>query len=197
MSDFYNGGNGGGGGGTPAITELFEVYIDKNNSANNKNVSYSDIVNSINSEKLVYLKILYTDNSVKNFYFERYAAGYVIFVCVQWKGMDTLEYRSIYIDSSNVVSEFDYNVLNRFCVIDESSAPIYKKNIDFAFLSNVFVNQPESDIILYYTNSSYDRYKLRAAKLTPTEIMFSVYDPSTSSNLSIIVDDNNNYTVIT
>jgi hypothetical protein len=49
MSDFYNGGNGGGGGGTPAITELFEVYIDRNNASNNKNVNYANIVSAINA----------------------------------------------------------------------------------------------------------------------------------------------------
>lgn len=203
MSDFYNGGNGGGGGDTPAITELFEVYIDKNNSANNKNVSYSDIVNAINSDKLVYLKILYTDNSVKNFYVEKYEPIHkrVIFTCVhpliRWEGYHELESQTVYIDDSNQVSQWDYNILNFFCEIDESVTPVYKKNIDFVFLRDAFIDNPENDIILYYTNSFYDRYKLRAIKLTPTEIMFSVYDPSTARNLSIIVDDNNNYTVIT
>lgn len=189
---------------TPSSTpEIFEVYIDKNDSANNKNVSYSDIVNAINSDKLVYLKILYTDNSVKNFYVEKYdpIAKRIFFTCVhplsQWEGYYTFESQSVYINDSNQINEWNYNILNFYCEIDESITPAYKKNIDFHFLFNAFIDQPENDIILYYTNSSGDRYKLRAIKLTATEIMFSVYDPDTARNLSIVVNDQDQYTVIT
>ena len=204
MSGLYNGGNGGGGG-TPAITELFEVYIDKNDSANNKNVSYSDIVNAINSDKLVYLKILYTDNSVKNFYVEKYdpIAKRIFFTCVhplsKWEGYYTFESQSVYINDSNQINEWNYNILNFYCEIDETITPAYKKNIDFDFLFNAFIYQPENDIILYYTNSSGDRYKLRAIKLTSDNrrILFSGYDQENLNNLTVIVDYQNQYTVIT
>lgn len=200
MSDFYNGGNGGGGGGTPAITELFEVYIDENDAANNRNVVYNDIVAALSAGKLVYLKVLdYSSSNIYTYVFSYHDVDNkdLHFTLVEVFGGCTIVDYVIKDDNSYSYEEIDPQDLS--CGLDESFTPPVKYNFVFSTLKQWY-NSGYSlapQIYLKYKDVNGVYYKLRAVKLTTDKIFFSVYDPETSRNLSVILDDQNNYTVIT
>jgi hypothetical protein len=196
MSDFYNGGNGGGGGGTPAITELFEVYIDRNNASNNKNVNYANIVSAINAEKLVYLKILDENSVLITCYLQsvRSDLGRIYFVGVDSSGRYTSRNCIIYDD--NTYGYYTFDILSYHATINESTTPPTSSTY-FNNMKAAFDEQREREVVLKYIDPNSVVYKLRAVKSTATDMTFSIYDPSTASNLSIIVRNDNSYTVIT
>lgn len=194
MSDFYNGGNGGGGGGTPAITELFEVYIDEDNASNNRNVVYNDILNAVNSGKYVYLVVKGPDGKLV-YTIQTCDSNYIVFSSLR----PEVHYfaNTYYIDNDNSYSKQSQPLVPSIAVIDESKNPIVFSNINFVNLSNWFQQAFDHEIILRYTKPNGDKYKLRAVKLTSTEISFSVYDIDSARPLSIYINDQNQYTVIT
>lgn len=186
---------------TPSSTpELFEVYIDENDASNNRNVVYNDIVAALSAGKLVYLKVL--DFSSPNIY--TYAFSYhdvgnkeLHFTLIEVFGGCTVVDYVIKDDNSYSYEKID--PLDLSCGLDESFTPPVKYNFTFSTLKQWYNsgNSLSPQIYLRYKNANGDYYKLRAVKLTTTEIMFSVYDPDTARNLSVILNDQDQYTVIT
>lgn len=176
-------------------SSLFEVYIDRVDSSNNRNVNYNDIVAAFNSGKIVYVKEHTNVNDRDFVYFIETCDtvnGTVDFHCLGY-----FETRACRITDSNSYSFNDYYLFTETADIDESVTPPNTNNVNFDKLKTVYNKAQQVDIILIYTNSSGNKYKLPAVKLTATEIMFSVYDPDTARNLSVIINDQNQYTVIT
>ena len=185
---------------TPSSTpELFEVYIDENNAANNRNVVYNDIVAAINAGKHVYLKTLDSRNEYHFYDLHVYDPN---FKSVSFgrssRSVFQVSIKSYWIDETNSYgSNINTLYINVF-KIDESVSPVYiSPYFSFASMKDLFNESDFQPVILKYKNSSGNVYKLEAVKLTATEIMFSVYDPDTARNLSIVVNDQDQYTVIT
>lgn len=184
---------------TPSSTpELFEVYIDENNAANNRNVNYNDIIASINNGEFVYLKVLRSDNTVQYFYYQNVDTSYNRLIFVSLDPSAWFKSYNYYIKNDNTYSSNNYDLLDYVVVIDERVSPP-TSSAYFTNMKSEYKAQRSNDIILRYFNSNGDYYKLRAVKMnaSETEIMFSVYDPDTARNLSIVVNDQNQYTVIT
>ena len=187
----------GGGGGGPVITELFEVYIDENDASNNRNVDFNSILNALNSGKLVYLKTKDNIDNINYYYLSHlYYESYFKFENFVLGGTSagfhqyTIHDDNSYNHSSDYISRVD-------AYIDESVTPPTTTHVIFNTLKNQFNEATPEDCIIVYTKSNGDKYKLPAVKLTATEIMFSIYDPDAARNLSIVVNDQNQYTVIT
>lgn len=184
---------------TPSSTpELFEVYIDENDAANNRNVNYNGIITSINNGKFVYLKVLRSDNTVQYFYYQNVDTSYNRLIFVSLDPSAWFKSYNYYIKNDNTYSSNNYDLLDYVVVIDERISPP-TSSAYFTNMKSIYKAQRSNDIILRYFNSNGDYYKLRAVKMnaSETEIMFSVYDPDTARNLSIVVNDQNQYTVIT
>lgn len=178
--------------------ELFEIYIDENNAANNRNVNYSNILASINDGKFVYLKVLRSDNTIQYFYYQKLDTSYNRLIFVSLDPSAWFKSYNYYIKNDNTYSSNDYDLLDYVVVIDERVTPP-TSSAYFSNMKSEYKAQRSNDIILRYFNSNGDYYKLRAVKMnaSETEIMFSIYDPDTARNLSIVVNDQNQYTVIT
>lgn len=184
---------------TPSSTpEIFEVYIDENDASNNKNVNYSNILASINNGKFVYLKVLRSDNTIQYFYYQKLDTSYNRLIFVSLDPSAWFKSYNYYIKNDNTYSSNDYDLLDYVVVIDERVTPP-TSSAYFTNMKSEYKAQRSNDIILRYFNSNGDYYKLRAVKMnaSETEIMFSIYDPDTARNLSIVVNDQNQYTVIT
>lgn len=186
---------------TPSSTpELFEVYIDEYNAANNRNVNYNDIVSALSAGKLVYLKVLdFSSPNIYTYVFSYHDVGNkdLHFTLIEVFGGCTVVDYVIKDDNSYSYKKIDPMDLS--CGLDESFTPPVKYNFTFSTLKQWY-NSGDSlspQIYLRYKNANGDYYKLRAVKLTSTQIMFSVYDPDTARNLSIILNDQDQYTVIT
>lgn len=176
---------------------IFEVYIDEDDASNNRNVVYNDILNAVNSGKYVYLvvnrsgeKYVYTIQTC-------HSNDGIVFSFFNAAGIHSCVYNTYLISTSNSYSHASIPLDSTPALIDESQSPVVLSYINFFALKNWYNKPHDNEIILTYINSNGDKYKLRAVKLTTTEIMFSIYDPSTARNLSIIVNDQDQYTVIT
>lgn len=179
---------------------IFEVYIDENNAANNRNVVYNDIVAALSAGKLVYLKVLdFSSPNIYTYVFSYHDVGNkeLHFTLIEvFDGCTVVDY---VIKDDNSYSYEKIDPLDLSCGLNESFTPPVKYNFTFSKLkqwyNSGFSLSPQ--IYLKYKNANGDYYKLRAVKLTTTEIMFSVYDPDTARNLSIILNDQDQYSVIT
>lgn len=184
----------------PLESSLFEVYIDESNSANDRNVNYNDIVAALSAGKLVYLKVLdFSSTNIYTYAFSYHDVGNkkLHFTLIEVFGGCTVVDYVIEYDNSYSYKKYDPQDLS--CGLDESSTPPVKYNFAFSTLKQWY-NSGYSlapQIYLNYKNANGAYYKLRAVKLTTTEIMFSVYDPDTARNLSVILNDQDQYTIIT
>lgn len=180
--------------GTP---ELFEVYIDEDDPSKNRNVVYNDILNAVNSGKYVYLVV--NRSGEKSVYTIQtcHSSNGIVFSYFNAAGNHSCVYNTYLISNSNSYSHASNPLVPTPALIDESQSPVVLSYIDFTTLKYWYNKGNDNEIILTYIKSNGDKYKLRAIKLTATEIMFSVYDPDTARNLSIVVNDQNQYTVIT
>lgn len=180
-------------------SHIFEVYIDEDDASNNRNVIYNDIVSALSAGKLVYLKVLDSSLNIYAYAFSYHDVGNkeLHFTLIEVFGGCTVVDYVIKDDNSYSYEKID--PLDLSCGLDESFTPPVKYNFTFSTLkqwyNSGFSLSPQ--IYLKYKNANGDYYKLRAVKLTATEIMFSVYDPDTARNLSIVLNDQNQYTVIT
>lgn len=180
-------------------SSIFEVYIDENNAANNRNVVYNDIVAAINAGKHVYLKTLDSRNEYHFYDLHVYDPA---FKSVSFgrssRSVFQVSIKSYWIDETNSYGSNINTLYTNVFQIDESVSPVYiSPYFSFASMKDLFNKGDFQPVILKYKNSSGNTYKLEAVKLTATEIMFSVYDPDTARNLSIVVNDQDQYTVIT
>ena len=183
---------------TPSSTpELFEVYIDEDNASNNRNVVYNDILNAVNSGKYVYLVV--NRSGEKSVYTIQtcHSSDGIVFSCFNAAGIHHCVYNTYLISNSNSYSHASNPLVPTQALIDESQSPVVLSYINFTDLKYWYNKGYDNEIILTYINSNGYKYKLRAIKLTATEIMFSIYDPDTARNLSIVVNDQDQYTVIT
>lgn len=178
-------------------SSIFEVYIDEDNPSNNRNVVYNDILNAVNSGKYVYLVV--NRSGEKSVYTIQtcHSNDGIVFSCFNAAGIHFCVYNTYLISNSNSYSHASNPLVPTPALIDESQSPVVLSYIDFTVLKYWYNRGHDNEIILTYIKSNGDKYKLRAIKLTATEIMFSVYDPDTARNLSIVVNDQNQYTVIT
>lgn len=185
---------------TPSSTpEIFEIYIDENNAANNRNVVYNDIVAAINAGKHVYLKTLDSRNEYHFYDLHVYDPAFKS-VSFGRSSRSTFQVsiKSYWIDETNSYGSNTNTLYIHVFEIDESVSPVYiSPYFSFNKMKDLFNEGEFQPVILKYKNSSGNTYKLEAVKLTATEIMFSVYDPDTARNLSIVVNDQDQYTVIT
>lgn len=180
---------------TPSSTpEIFEVYIDEDDPTNNRNIVYNDILNAVNSGKYVYLVAKGPEGNLV-YTIQTCYSNYIVFSCLR----PEVNYfaKTYYIHNDNSYSKQSQPLVPSIAVIDESENPIVLSNINFVNLSNWFRQAFDHEIILRYTKPNGDKYKLRAVKLTSTEISFSVYDIDSARQLSIYINDQNQYTVIT
>lgn len=178
-------------------SSLFEVYIDEDDASNNRNVIYNDILNAVNSGKYVYLvvnrsgeKYVYTIQTC-------HSNDGIVFSHFNASGIHYCVYNTYLISNSDSYSHASNPLVSTPALIDESQTPVVLSYINFFTLKNWFNKPNDNEIILTYINSNGDKYKLRAVKLTATEISFSVYDVDTARNLSVVVNDQNQYIVIT
>lgn len=178
-------------------SSIFEVYIDEDDPSKNRNVVYNDILNAVNSGKYVYLVV--NRSGEKSVYTIQtcHSSDGIVFVCFNAAGIHHCVYNTYLISSSDSYSHASVPLVPTEALIDESQSPVVLSYINFTALKYWYNRGHDNEIILTYINSNGDKYKLRAIKLTATEIMFSIYDPDTARNLSIVVNDQDQYTVIT
>lgn len=179
------------------LESLFEVYIDEDDPSNNRNVVYNDILAAVNSGKYVYLVV--NRSGEKSVYTIQtcHSSNGIVFSCFNAAGIHSCVYNTYLISNSDSYSHFSSPLVPTPALIDESQSPVVLSYIDFTVLKYWYNRGNDNEIILTYINSNGDKYKLRAVKLTSTEISFSVYDVDTARNLSIVVNDQDQYTVIT
>lgn len=176
---------------------IFEVYIDEDDASNNRNVVYNDILNAVNSGKYVYLVV--NRSGEKSVYTIQtcHSNDGIVFSCFNSAGQHFCVYNTYLIANSDSYSHASNPLVPTSALIDESQSPVRLSYINFTALKYWYNRGYDNEIILTYIKSNGDKYKLPAVKLTATEIMFSVYDPDTARNLSIVVNDQDQYTVIT
>ena len=176
--------------------DIFEVYIDEDDPSNNRNVVYNDILNAVNSGKYVYLKVKDNNGDYVFYSLTEIFSNAVNFIHTTAGGTAFGFHKYLLLDDDTYSHSSDY-VYRTNAYIDESVTPPTTLHLLFSDLKYKFNKGSNEDCIIVYTNSNGDKYKLPAVKLTSTEIIFSVYDPDTARNLSIVVNDQDQYTVIT